>query len=87
MSEKRKPDIILVAVKNGKRIRLELFDERQFGREPTSFNGIPYYRVRKNGKWATGKHEWRTITQVTDSLRRYLVKRGRAGAVGNEELD
>lgn len=73
MSEKRRPNIKLVAEKDGKRHRVELFDERQWGHAPSDNCGRPHYRVRFDGKWREG---WHTITMVTDGLRRWLSRRG-----------
>ncbi len=73
MSEKRKPEIKIVAAQQGKkRLTIELFSCRQWGHEPRDYLRRPTYRVRVNGKWA-GKDCW-TVTKVMDQLRKRLVR-------------
>lgn len=73
MSERRKPDIILVAEKRGNRRRLELFRSEQW---PERYKNKPgRYRVRANGRWVRTKPEVFTLTYITDSLRRWLSRK------------
>ncbi len=77
MSEKRRPDKIIVAEKQGKtgrvRHRIELFSERQWGSVPEDYCGRPRYRVRMNGKWV-GKREYWTLSEVTVQVRKWLAR-------------
>ena len=77
MSEKRRPDKIIVAEKQGKtkwiRNRMELFSERQWGEAPGNHRGLPRYRIRMNGKWVTQQRYW-TISEIMAQTRKWLLK-------------
>jgi hypothetical protein len=77
MSEKRRPDKIIVAEKQGKtkwiKNRIELFSERQWGHVPDDNCGRPKYRVRMNGKWVTEKRFW-TLSEIMAQTRKWLLK-------------
>lgn len=70
MSEKRKPYLKLIAVKYGKRMRLEVFEGRLFDLSP-DYRGRTKFRVRVNGKWAEGY--W-TLSQIFNQMRSYAAK-------------
>lgn len=70
MSEKRKPYLKIVAVKRGKRQRIEVFEGKLFGLV-TDFRGRSRYRVRMNGKWVDGF--W-TLSMIFNQLREYAAK-------------
>jgi hypothetical protein len=82
MSEKRKPDLRLIArgVGNGKRafrIRLELFRAGQFCWSKKMRNqGAGQYRVRVNGKWypPTVPRFTMNLTEFFNLLRRSCFK-------------
>lgn len=81
MSDKRKPDGKIVAEYGGKKIVIEMFDERQFGIENRDYTSRPHFRLRINGKWlgAKGKGNGRDVysrTEVLTELRRWFVRRG-----------
>lgn len=77
MSEKRRPDMVIVAEKQGKtkrlKKRLELFSEYQWGHVPDDNCGRPRYRVRLNGKWVTNIRYW-TLSEITVQIRKWLAK-------------
>jgi len=70
MSEKRKPEVVLIAIVRGKRTRVELFRAelwpRLFGCRRRN-----RYRVRIGGRWKHGETAW-TITQVLAQLRSWI---------------
>jgi hypothetical protein len=73
MSEKRKPEVVLVAVIRGKRMKLELFPETLW--QPIR-HGIPArYRVRKDGKWyePNGFRYW-SMSLIMASLRKLICR-------------
>ena len=58
MSEKRKPDTVLLLRYDGKKKsnKIEFFKAEQWGWVNTTFTGTgQMYRVRVNGKWFKGK--------------------------------
>lgn len=77
MSEKRRPDKVIVAEKQGKtkrlRHRIELFSEQQFGHHPSDYCGRPRYRVRMNGKWVK-EHRYWTLSEITVQVRKWLSR-------------
>ena len=77
MSEKRKPSLKLVAEKQGKRLKVELFPvtlwpHRQF--EPVCPKD-PHrrFRVRTNGKWMNGDNGY-TMTEIMRDLRKWCLR-------------
>jgi len=77
MSEKRRPDKVIVAEKQGKtkwiRNRMELFSERQWAETPGNHRGIARYRIRMNGKWVTQQRYW-TMSEIMAQTRKWLLK-------------
>jgi hypothetical protein len=74
MSEKRKPEIVIVAQSYGKRHRLELYPVNLW---PADFWKEPFkggYRLRMNGRWVAST--W-TITEIMRQLRMVLTARRR----------
>jgi len=77
MSEKRRPDKVIVAEKQGKakwvKARIELFSQTQWGHESRDHCQRPKYRVRMNGKWVTAKRYW-SISEITAQLRQWMTR-------------
>ena len=71
MSEKRKPEITLVAKKQGKkRLRVELYNALQW---PKKFNRRKSgYRVRINGRWQNGDATY-TVSEIMRQLRGWIT--------------
>lgn len=78
MSEKRKPEIVFVAVIFGNtepkskpsRNKIELFHASQWS--DIRCRGADQYRIRCNGRWFNGKHVY-TLSQVTNLMRRSVA--------------
>lgn len=79
MSEKRRPEIVFVAVFWGKiepsgeparrRRKIELFHASQWGNK---YRGADKYRIRCDGKWFNGNEAY-TLSEAMDLLRRSVV--------------
>ena len=75
MSEKRRPEIKIVAEVSGTRNRVELFPATLWpGKFHVSESGR--YRVRINGKWAHGDDVF-TVTEVMRQLRGWIASRAK----------
>lgn len=77
MSEKRRPDKVIIAEKQGKakrlRHRIELFSERQWNETPGDNCQRARYRVRMNGKWVK-EHRYWTLSEITVQVRKWLSR-------------
>jgi len=72
MSEKRKPEIAIVAKKQGKKtIRVELFRARLWN-EKFCRGELDRYRIRVNRKWTNGDKAY-TVSEVMRQLRSWIV--------------
>lgn len=72
MSEKRKPEAVIVARIRGKTIKIELFENKLWPRLYHR-NQWGKYRVRFNGRWLHPRHSF-TITFIAKEFRRLLVR-------------
>lgn len=76
MSEKRKPDFVMLLQKYGKKkTKIELFHKRQFSKGG-SLMGMERYRLRVNGKWWEPDKNVRyyTLTKIKEIVFRNIIR-------------
>jgi hypothetical protein len=72
MSEKRKPEVIILLKILGKTYKTELFPKSLFVNDDL-FRGVKRYRNRANGKWfPKGKKQYFTKWEVIDLIWRSI---------------
>jgi hypothetical protein len=74
MSEKRKPDVKIVACVRGKEVRIELFRAYLWPKKFTRQSDHLKWRVRMHGKWANGDTVY-TMSEVVRQMRGWISKR------------
>lgn len=74
MSEKRKPDVKILAEIRGKKIRVELFRAALWPNLFPFESQRSQWRVRINGKWQLGDETF-TMSEVMRQMRGWMARR------------